>query len=637
MRHRMAVVATAVVLAAGFSATGARSIGPGGAGTAAGERGVVPIGRMDPREVTGFDLPAPPAGQTPAERAHWMLEERSTLGRAPMEWVRWSQRTFLTDAVGAGATAPGADLAAGVTRLYEALGVPLGAAEAAGLTREAASVPAAVRGPFADLVSVVADAYAAQLPVAAAVVDARARGFDPHTPLLSAGVRDAMATRSAAVVAAVRRFRAQTAPFFAEAAVTGGPIFSDPEDLVVLGGTGDDTYTRSGLFPDPILLVDPAGSDTYANSAGGACPVSPEIDLFFLEGRWLECNSLVVSVVADLGDGVTAPSDDAYVYNGPPAAVQGAGGPGGLGILIDVGGNDRYEATMTRGNVAPFVTYYFDGGAQGYGYAGEGLLLDGLGDDLYRFDVASSHGRSIWAFAQGFGAAGGLGISIDGDGVDQWLSNGLGIAGAFDDAFQGLYTDGVGFYGGVGIMADLGGDDDVYDSRDIAQTTDYYAQGFGAFGGLGVLYEDGGDDSYYAYEAATNPWIDPLLSCAYGTASFGGVGAMVDVSGNDTYVAGIDSPTGVSLMSWGDGSPGIAYGVFADTGGDDRYELQPVGSTVISGGWGVWHPTVGDPIDAPLGENTFGAFLDAGGTDTYVGAPPGVGNGAAWPFGADVG
>jgi hypothetical protein len=582
-----------------------------------------------------FHVDAPPAGQTPEQRAEWLLRQRPMLGRTPAAWLDYANTGF---DIKNPAIAPlrVADLTSEVLRTYSLVGLTPPATEPAHLAAQAAALPPVVRTELASLVATVNDAYAAQAPVADAVITRFNAGFDPHQPLLTQAERDATTARQQSIVAALARFRAIALPAIPTIAVPAdAPLFSDFEGLIVLGGTGDSTYSRNGNILDPVLMVDPAGSDTYNNSAGGACPVSPNVAF----GKWLQCNSLVLSVVADLGDGVTGLSNDQYNYSGEPAAVQGAGGPGGIGVLVDVGGNDRYNATMTRTNAGPFepVVYYFDGGAQGYGYGGSGLLLDATGDDYYRFAANSTQGRSIWSFAQGFGGAGGVGIAADGGGSDQWLTPGLGITGG-TGGFQGIYTQGMGIYGGVGIITDAGLNNDTYSATVSSSTTDFYSQGFGAFGGLGMQADAGGNDSYTATETASASWINPLLNCAFGTGSYAGVGIFLEGGGNDRYFGATTNSGGATIDDFGAGHPGVSYGLFLDAGGTDRYEMKATstgGGFTSTGGLGFWEPGFGNLIDAPVGENTFGTFLDAGGaTDTYIGAPW-ASNNNQWTFGAD--
>lgn len=603
---------------------------------AAPVRDGLPMAEMGKIVGDSFKVDAPPAGQTPEQRAEWLLRQRPMLGRTPAAWLDFANTGF---DVSSPAIAPlrVADLTTEVLRTYSLVGQTPRADEPAHLAAQAAALPPVVRAELASLVATVNDAYAAQAPLANAVAARLNAGFDPTQPALTAAERDATTARQQSIVAALARFRAIALPALPTVAVPAdAPLFTDFEGLIVVGGMGNTTHNRGGNIQDPVLLVEPAGSDTYNNSAGGACPVT--LNTF---GKWLQCNSLVISVVADLGDGVTGVSNDQYLYNGEPAAVQGAGGPGGIGVLVDVGGNDRYDATMTRTNAGPFqpVLYYFDGGAQGYGYAGSGLLLDATGDDYYYFATKSTQGRSIWSFAQGFGGAGGVGIATDGGGSDQWVTPGLGITGG-NGGFQGVYTQGVGIYGGVGIITDTGTTRDVYSANLTSLTTDYYSQGFGAFGGLGMQSDAGGNDSYTATQTASSSWINPLLNCAFGTGSYAGLGIFLEAGGNDAYFGASTATNngGATIDDFGAGHPGVSYGLFVDAGGADRYEMKATsagGGYTKTAGLGYWEPGFGNILDAPVGHNTFGTFLDAGGaTDTYIGAPWATNN-SQWAFGAD--
>lgn len=628
----------------------AGSLGSAGAGTPNAVEGAgfntKPIAQMAAEYGRSFDLERPPAGQTPEQRIDWVTKKRPMLGRTPAAWLQWARTAFSavpaagsesassasSESASSAFSESGAALAGNVLALYSTMGVPVSPLVAQSLVTKAAAVPESVRGAFSDLVGTVASAYAAQAPLARRVATRFLAGFDPHTPTLRPAERDEMTGRQERIVRAINVFHTRTASAFAALAPLAGravkdaPTFADPEGLVILGGTGNGTYAPGGLFGDPVLLVDPSGTDIYTNSAGGACPVTfPNVGA----GTWLKCNGLVLSVVADLA------GNDTYTYNGVPSAVQGAGGPGGIGILFDAAGSDIYTATMTRGTTAPFevVTPYFDGGGQGYGYVGAGLLLDGNGNDTYTFNVKSTKGYSIWAFAQGFGGGGGIGIASDVDGIDHWNSYGLGLTGR---GFEGVYTDGVGFYGGVGIMTDTGMDGDFYRTSVIADTVDLYAQGFGAFGGLGVLGDDGGSDNYYSLEQAVSltPTIQLLLNCTYGSASFGAVGVMIDSGGNDSYYGASISTKGAYVMDNGFGGPGVAYGVFLDSGGNDTYKMESTGTPHLIAGRGLYEPGLnGDLLGNPIGENTFGTFVDAGGNDTYIGGPGG--NNQTWAFGVD--
>ncbi|HUR24672.1 MAG TPA: hypothetical protein VM327_01490 [Candidatus Thermoplasmatota archaeon] len=573
-----------------------------------------------------------PEGLDAQGRADYILNELPTLGRTPAEWLDWAAASFTLDPPAGGPAA--ADLGDATAALYAAVGASPSGPDLEAARDASAGVPADVRAPLANLVAAVADAYAAQAPLAREAA-ARLPAFTPDQPILALEERDAMARRAVSIVDAIRQVSVAVGPTPDQAVPVPAPICLAPvapDCLAWLGGCGNDVYAPTpGMFPDPVLTVEPCGDDLYTNSAGGANP----------SGLLAPGNNLVVSVVADLG------GQDDYLYAGEMSVVQGSGSVGGIGLLVDSAGDDVYDAAFERDLFGPYpLLGYMDGGAQGTGWAGFGLLLDAWGDDVYDLDVSSTSGRCIWGFAQGFGAAGGIGISSDLWGNDAWLSDGVGITspsglddcwgqGTGDDAFQGLYPQGSAIYAGVGIMTDHGFGDDVYLNYNNARTVDYYAQGFGAFGGLGILFEDGGDDEYVAYEKATASWINPTLNCAYGTGSLAGVGIMLELGGNDTYLVETISNVGAESMFQGDGEPIPAYGLFVDADGADRHEGKASstgGGTASIYGHGAFEPN----------HDLVGTFLDLGGDlDQYI---PVIGvspfgpttNNNVWLFGADL-
>ncbi len=609
-----------------LASTALLSTMPGGA--APNEvREASPIAVLAERYADQFDSMPLPEGLDAVEAAHYRYYEQNVLGRSPADWVAWVNQAFGQPSSSA-LPAP-SQLVNDLIRLYDLVGADFGVSDLVAIEKQAMALPGPVAGPFAALVHVVVDAYAGQASLAASLAQRFPTSGDLDV-LVTRGERDAMATRAQGIVAAIAEFQAATQTVWPELSVAfagqDAPLFVDPEGLVVLGGPGDGTHAPGGAYPDPVLSIDPAGNDLYLHSAGGADPsgfLSHGSNSVLVGG-----NGIALSVVADFG------GDDQYLYDGPVSVVHGSGSIGGMGILVDSEGSDTYSATFTRTTSGPCsicTLSYFDGGAQGHGFGGYGLLLDAAGNDHYQFDFGSTTGRCVWAFGQGFGAAGGLGIASDLGGDDKWHSVGFGITGGDRcwgfggaSAFLGQYVQGVGFYGGVGIINDAGlGNDDYYAYME-SKTVDYYSQGFGAFGGLGVQYDDGGDDDYYAVEKALNPWINPTLNCAFGTASAGGVGVFVDVAGNDSYFGDTVSPRGAAPLNEGFGGIGAAYGLFLDLEGDDIHIMEAHGGT-FSG--------VAGRGEALQHGNIIGNYLDAGGQDVYVG--PGH-DGGIWLGGADL-
>lgn len=570
----------------------------------------------------GFDHPErlDLAGRPPLDVARAILHDETHAGRAVADWVRLARAESLL-ALRPDAPAAPEELAGAIERLDAAVGFPLDAAQRARVQAQADALPLDVREPFAALVAAVADAYAAQVPLAAGVV-ARVDDAQRLAFALTDEEREATLANALALVAAQNAFR--VAVEGVEWPASADPLVHDPKGLVILGSLGSDTYERDGVLRDPVLLVDPAGDDTYHVAAGAACPDT--------NGLVHDCNGLALALHVDLL------GDDLYSYAGVPTNAQASASLGAIGVLVDVTGNDHYYAEFAQTTaLGPFwggVLGYIDAGNQGYALAGVGILLDATGNDIYAGNVTSSR-SSIWGFSQGFGNAGGVGIASDGVGDDRWLAYGKDGGLAVGRGFQGLYPGGTGFFGGLGIMTDTGLGRDAYHAWDNATTTDFYAFGFGAFGGTGIFYEDGGDDHYEAVEDATNPFILPLLNCAYGTASFAGLGVFLEMGGHDAYFGDTRSPRGVATMNEGFGGPLEGEGLFMDVSGDDGHFMEAHEDGVLDYAQTHGRGLLFGGGEGVIGGNTVGVYLDLGGADAYTGASPSRNN-AAWLLGLDL-
>ncbi|MSR45261.1 MAG: hypothetical protein EXS15_07925 [Phycisphaerales bacterium] len=209
---------------------------------------------------------------------------------------------------------------------------------------------------------------------------------------------------------------------------------------------GDDQYTGehfacgAGMFGVGIL-IDRNGNDVYRT------------------GSWsLGAGILGAGFVFDLAGGDEYQS---MVYS------QGIGGPLGVGALVDCSGNDFYRVDGVAPSVdqVPTVRYAMSQGigfgargliaggvgiisdldghdryesgefSQGGGYYfGIGLILDSAGHDLYR----ASH------YAQGFSAHQAAGVLIDVSGDDQYWSMISAAQGAAWDTSASLLLDGSG-------------------------------------------------------------------------------------------------------------------------------------------------------------------------------------------------
>jgi hypothetical protein len=207
----------------------------------------------------------------------------------------------------------------------------------------------------------------------------------------------------------------------------------------------------------------------------------------------------------------------------------------GAGILIDVEGNDTYRGFR---------------GIQGYGFTkGCGLLLDLAGDDFYMARNDSLPFSSPQAADYNANMAQGFGFGKRADFTDgRSLAGGVGVLadGGGDDIYDaGVFAQGTGYWYGVGILTDKAGDDNYSGA--------WYVQGSAAHFAIGVLDDVAGNDTY---NATTN--------MAQGAGHDFSVGYLLEESGNDTY----NAPN----LSLGGGNAS-GFGFFWDRGGDDTYNV----------------------------------------------------------------
>lgn len=377
---------------------------------------------------------------------------------------------------------------------------------------------------------------------------------------------------------------------------------------VVLAGRGDDRWGDEV----PLLLVDVGGNDTYQNGAVAAADDRP------------------VSILLDLA------GDD--TYDAGDRALSWGVGLGGIGILIDLAGRDTYRG----GSVS-----------QGAGVAGIGLLWDGAGDDTYEA-TAHAQGAGVWGtgslvdgagndryhavqYSQGYGYTLGAGTLTDVAGEDVYIAedqaitvpspqtaeHNASLSQGFGFGRRADYTNGRSLAGGVGWLADGGGND--------SYSCGVFGQGGGYWMGVGGLTDLAGDDRYQGV------WY------VQGAAAHYALGALADLGGADRYTATMN-------MAQGAGHD-FSLGWLADLAGDDRYQapnlalgagnangvgyfLELAGDDTYEAADGVnlGRAAASDPRNLVTSTRQFvltaGWFLDAAGRDTYPRAE--CGDGKEW-------
>jgi hypothetical protein len=374
----------------------------------------------------------------------------------------------------------------------------------------------------------------------------------------------------------------QPFPFDNKIDGVGGSILyslSSRAGKVFIGGRGPNAYKTSAA-----VIIDLGGDDLYsgdANLVHAKQRISVIIDIdgndeylateFFAQGSGI----LGIGLLNDL-DG-----DDLYIGTNfsQGTAVLGIGILGdlkgndryfgeefnqgsafwGLGILLDAEGNDHYQSNLFAQGVG--------------GVKGIGGLLDNAGDDFY---FAGGRNKSSYGTSGVFqGSSQGFGIGFRG-----YTSGGMGflLDGNGDDSFwAGNFSQGTGYFFGMGIIRNFGNGDDTY----IASR---YGQGSSAHSAAGILMDDGGNDKYKGYQVALQ-----------GAAWDLGMAAFIDKNGNDTY----HGSEGFSQAAASHN--GMAF--FIDDAGIDRYygKQGKSGSNEYHGG------------------SSLAFFIDGGGgTDQYT-------------------
>lgn len=278
---------------------------------------------------------------------------------------------------------------------------------------------------------------------------------------------------------------------------------------ILFDAKGNDVYMGSRLTQGAAigglgLLLDASGNDRYTSHGfsvgfGGPQGVGAVIDL---QGDdHYQCGNKYPSAY-NAEDAPTAkPGDALFQYD---CFGLGAGSgkrvltkrpewqtynlAGGMGLLLDIEGNDRYQS-------ANF--------SQGHGYFfGAGLFFDLNGNDEY---LAARYGH-------GSSAHYGVGWFNDRQGTDRYGSTGP------------FYNGGVAWDHGVSVMIDagVGADRYAFASSNGLGKADY--------SGWALFIDEGGDDHYQ-------------LKDGFGQSTEHGLGVFFDLKGQDSYELSHDAGT----------------------------------------------------------------------------------------------
>lgn len=246
--------------------------------------------------------------------------------------------------------------------------------------------------------------------------------------------------------------------------------------------SGNDNY-QGGIFSQAAailgiaVLIDRQGNDNYrahslAQAFGGTYGAGlladfHGADTYYLGGRYFHA-PLMPNEYRTMGQGMG--------FGLRPSLA------GGLGVLYDGSGNDKYLGGVYAQGV-------------GYWYA-TGILMDESGNDVY---------NAVY-YPQGSGIHLASGILLDAEGNDAYYSrNGPGqgaghdygfgilIDQAGDDAYSIHGGGGLGLSNSLGIFVDVKGND-RYERREVQN---YGSANFSRnSGGIGLFLDAGGEDLY---------------------------------------------------------------------------------------------------------------------------------------------
>jgi len=381
-----------------------------------------------------------------------------------------------------------------------------------------------------------------------------------------------------------------------------------PYGKVVICGT-DKNETG---YRNTAILIDLGGNDEHSGNLGATSsvdiPVSVTIDMSGKDNYTNDDPDLLSQGAAILGAGVLidGDGDDKYISK---KMSQGCG-LFGLGLLLDIDGDDDYKLETSGQGCGYFGlgfaldikgndTRYLHGDGQGFGgVGGIGVISDYSGDDKYnaepfadvvdRGDYHSEHKINANS-AQGAG----MGRRADGSDGHSW-AGGLGalidIKGN-DEYYSGNWTLGCGYWFGTGLVYE-GEGNDLYKSV-------YFTQATGAHFCIGAILDEGGNDTHELWETAG-------AGIAFGWDYANAL--LFDIGGNDKYIAKIISIGCAEIRS---------NAMLFDIGGDDYYQIQ---KDQLGFGASDYREDYDNPNKfSPYNTYTksIGLLLDIGGDDEY--------------------
>ncbi len=325
---------------------------------------------------------------------------------------------------------------------------------------------------------------------------------------------------------------------------------------VLLDHLGNDSYRAAAPGADPSsatlgygILWDTEGDDRYQGTQQAQASALFGAALLVDGGgnnRFVASSRSQAHAIAGLAVLVSGGGDDEFTAQ---TYSQATGGPLGVAMLVDTGGNDRYTlAKLPLVRPSPQLPDRNTSMGQGAGYGLRGLFFDGrstAGGMGLLLDMAGNDRYEAQVFAQGAGYYEGLGMLLDDGGNDHfeaaWYAMGAsahyaaGILlkrGIGNDVYRSTHEMvlGTGNDFSVGVFVDEGGDDDY--------TVGQLSLGV-AFANSTGLFVDGAGNDRYTVMSPTCRALGAADLHEWGTPreSLPNLGLFMDLGGVDSYPA----------------------------------------------------------------------------------------------------
>ena len=323
---------------------------------------------------------------------------------------------------------------------------------------------------------------------------------------------------------------------------------------VLLDHRGNDRYATAAPGADPSsatlgygILWDTEGDDRYLGTQQAQASALFGAALLVDGGgsnRFVASSRSQAHAIGGVAVLLSGGGDDEFIAQ---TYSQATGGPRGVAVLIDTGGNDRYTLNkLPLVRPSPQLPDRNTSMGQGAGYGLRGVFFDGRstsGGIGMLLDLAGNDRYEAQVFAQGAGYYEGLGMLLDDGGNDRfeaaWYAMGAsahyaaGILlkrGVGNDVYRSTHEMvlGTGNDLSVGVFVDEGGDDE-YAVGDLSLGAAYA-------NGTGIFVDGAGNDRYTvtsgtcrAFGAAhQHEWGNPRETLP-------NLGLFIDLGGVDSY------------------------------------------------------------------------------------------------------